>query len=149
MGLLVAGFDIACSWLATPGAGIPGGAQAAVWATNLFLALCTAGLPRGIRGARQSVLRHQQIAESARQAASRASAHDVQSHPETTWIVSGPRGTELRMDDHEITLRTRSQTRWIAWDDVRWFRDGKHFHLSRRLCNDGWALVIALRTAAK
>jgi hypothetical protein len=146
VGLLVAGFDIACSWLATPGAGIPGGVQAAaVWATNLFLALCTAGLPRSIRGARQSVLRHQQIAEAARQAASRASAHDVQSHPETTWIVSGPRGTELRMDDHEITLRTRSQTRWIAWDDVRWFRDGKHFHLSRRLRNDGWALVIALK----
>jgi hypothetical protein len=113
--------------------------------TDLFLALCTAGLLRGIRRARLSVRRHQQIAEVARKAASRASAQDVEPPPETTWIVPGRRDTQLRFDDYEITLRTRRQTRWIAWDDVRWFRDGKYFHLSRRLRNEGWALAIALK----
>src|SRR6516162_1254809 len=75
----------------------------------------------------------------------RAVAQDVEALPETTWIVPGRRGTQLRFDDNEIALRTRRQTRWIAWDDVRWFRDGKYFHLSRRLRNDGWALAIALK----
>ena len=75
----------------------------------------------------------------------RAVAQDVEALPETTWIVPGRRGTELRFDDNEIALRTRRQTRWIAWDDVRWFRDGKYFHLSRRLRNEGWALAIALK----
>ena len=75
----------------------------------------------------------------------RAVAQDVEALPETTWIVPGRRGTQLRFDDNEIALRTRRQTRWIAWDDVRWFRDGKYFHLSRRLRNEGWALAIALK----
>ena len=75
----------------------------------------------------------------------RAVAQDVEALPETTWIVPGRRGTELRFDDNEIALRTRRQTRWIAWDDVRWFRDGEYFHLSRRLRKDGWALAIALK----
>jgi hypothetical protein len=69
----------------------------------------------------------------------------VEPPPETTWIVPGRRGTQLRFDDYEITLRTRRQTRWIAWDDVRWFRDGGYLHLSRRLRKDGWALAIALK----
>ena len=75
----------------------------------------------------------------------RAVAQDVEALPETTWIVPGRRGTQLRFDDNEIALRTRRQTRWIAWDDVRWFRDGEYFHLSRRLRKDGWALAIALK----
>jgi len=142
-GLLLAGLAVACYWLASPG--VPAGAKAAVWVTDLFLALCMAGLLRGIRRARRSVRRHQRIAEVARRAASRAGAQDVEPPPETTWIVPGRRDTQLCFDDYEITLRTRRQTRWIAWDDVRWFRDGEYFHLSRRLRNEGWALAIALK----
>jgi hypothetical protein len=143
--LLLAGLVAACYWLAAPGAGVSGGAKAAVRVTVLVLALCTAGLVPSIRRARRNVGRHQRIAELAGEAASRASAHDVESPPETTWIVSGRQNTELRLDVHEITLRQRGQTRWIAWDDVRWFRDGEYFHLSRRLRKDGWALAIALK----
>jgi len=143
-GLTLAGLILACYSL-TPGAGAPAGAKAAVWVTGLFLALCTAGLLRGIRRARLSVRRHHRIAELARKAASRASAQDVEPPPETTWIMRGRRDTQLRFDDYEITLRTRRQTRWIAWDDVRWLRDGEYFHLSRRLRRDGWALAIALK----
>jgi hypothetical protein len=147
--LIVAGLLLAvlagASYSLVPGSGAPGGAKAAVWLTGLFLALCTAGLLRGIRRARRGVRRHRRIAEVARKAVLLASAQDVEAPPETTWIVPGRRGTELRFDDYEITLRTRRQTRWIAWDDVRWFRDGEYFHLSRRLRNDGWALAIALK----
>jgi Protein of unknown function (DUF2510) len=144
-GLLLAGLVVACYWLASPSDDVPIGAKAAVWVSDLFLALCTAGLLRGIRRARLSVRRHQRIAEVARKAAWRASAQDVEPPPETTWIVAGRRDTQLRFDDYDITLRTRRQTRWIAWDDVRWFRDGKYFHLSRRLRNEGWALAITLK----
>jgi Protein of unknown function (DUF2510) len=144
-GLLLAGLVVACYWLASPGADVPVGAKAAVGVTDLFLALCTAGLLRAIRHARLSVRRHQRIAEVAKRAAWRANAQDVEAPPETTWIVPGPRDTQLRFDDYEITLRTRRQTRWIAWNDVRWFRDGNYFHLSRRLRNEGWALAIALK----
>jgi Protein of unknown function (DUF2510) len=56
-GLTLAGLILACYSL-TPGAGAPAGAPAAVWATGLFLALCTAGLLRSIRRARLSVRRH-------------------------------------------------------------------------------------------
>jgi hypothetical protein len=144
-GLLLAGLAVACCWITPPGAGVPSAARAAVWAAAGFLALCAAGLLYGVRRARRSVRRHQRIAEVAQEAASRASAHDVQSPPETTWIVSGSDDAELRLDDHEITLSQRRETRWIAWDDVRWFRDGEYFHLSRRLRKDGWALAIALK----
>jgi Protein of unknown function (DUF2510) len=142
---LLAGLAVACYWLASRSPGVSDGAQAAIWATDLFLAACTMWLVSGIRRARRGVRRHQRIAEVAGESASLASAHDVQSPPETTWIVSGSSNSQLRLDDHEIMLRQRRQTRWIAWDDVRWFRDGKHFHLSRRLRNDGWALAIVLK----
>jgi hypothetical protein len=135
----------ACTWLGPSGAGVSGGAQTAVWVTGLVLALCTAGLGRGIRPARRGVEQHQRVAELASRGATQASAQDVQSPPGETWVVSGRRDTELRFDIHEITLRTRGHTRWIAWDDVRWFRDGEHFHLSRRLRSDGWALAITLK----
>ena len=143
-GPLLAGLVIAGYWLAPPGTRVPVAAKATVWATDLLLALCAAGLSRGIRRARRSVRRHQRIAEVAAEAASRASAHDVQSPPETTWIVSGSNDAELSLDEHDIMLRQRRETRWIAWDDVRWFRDGEYFHLSRRLRKDGWALAIVL-----
>jgi hypothetical protein len=142
---LVAGLVVGCYWLASPSPGVSVAARAWVWVANVLLAVYTAGLARrGIRAARRSVVRHERIAEAAREAAARASAHDVQSRPETTWTVTGKK-TELRLDDHEITVRTGSQTRWIAWNDVRWFRDGTHFHLSGRLRNDGWALAIVLK----
>jgi hypothetical protein len=139
---------IACTWLGPPGAGVSDGAKTAVWVTGLFLALCTAGLLRTTRRVRRGVQRRQRIAELAGQAASQASTQDVESPPGQTWIVSGPRDTQLRFDIHEITLRTRRQTRWIAWDDVRWFRDGEYFHLSRRLRKDGWALAIVLKNGS-
>jgi hypothetical protein len=136
---------IACTWLGPAGAGVSGGSKTAAWVTGLFLALCTAGLRRSIRSARRRVERYRRIAGLASHAASQASAQDVESPPEETWVVSGRKDTELRFDIHEITLRTRGHTRWIAWDDVRWFRDGEHFHLSRRLRSDGWALAIVLK----
>jgi hypothetical protein len=136
---------VACYWLTPPGAGEPAGARAAVWAAGLFLALCSAGLLLGARRARRCARWLRRVAELAREAAWRASAQDVQSPPDETWVVRGPRDTQLRLDAHEITVRARRQTRWIAWEDVRWFRDGEYFHLSRRLRRDGWALAITLK----
>jgi hypothetical protein len=136
---------IACAWLGLPGAGVSGGAKTALWLTGLFLALGTAGLQGGTRRVRRSVRRRQRIAELAGQAAAQASAQDVESPPGRTWVLSGPGDTQLRLDIHEITLRTRRQTRWIAWDDVRWFRDGEYARPLRRLRGNGWALAIVLR----
>jgi hypothetical protein len=144
--LLLAGLVVACYWLTPTGAArVLGAAKAAVWAADLFLALCAAGLWRALRRARASVRRHQRIADMAEEAAAVASAHDAQSPPETNWTVSGSNDAELSLDEHDIMLRQRSETRWIGWNDVGWFRDGEYFHLSRRLRKDGWALAIVLK----
>jgi hypothetical protein len=143
--LLLADLVLACTWLMSPVVGIPGGAVAAVWGSVPFLTLFLWGLLRGTRGARRVVRRNSAIVDAASEAVLLAGAHDVDSRPETTWIVPGHRDTELRLDDHEITVRTGRQTRWITWDDVRWFRDSQHFHLSRRLRDDGWELAIVLK----
>jgi hypothetical protein len=136
---------IAGAWLGPAGAGVSGGAKTAMWLTGSFLALGTAGLQGGTRRVWRHVRRRQRIAELAGQAAAQAGAQDVDSPPGKTWVLSGPGDTELRFDIHEITLRTRRQTRWIAWEDVRWFRDGEYARPLRRLRGDGWALAIVLR----
>jgi hypothetical protein len=136
---------IAYASVTPPGAGVSGGTKMALWLTGLFLALGTAGLGAGARRARRHVQRRRRIAELAHDAARQASAQDVESPAGKTWLVSGRGDTQLRFDIHEITLRTRRETRWIAWDEVRWFRDGEYFHLSRRLRDDGWALAIVLK----
>ena len=136
---------IAVGSITPSGDGYSGGVKTASWLTGLFLALGAAGLRGGARRARRSLQRRRRIAEAAEDAARQASAQDTESPPGKTWVVSGPGDTQLRFDIHEITLRTRRETRWIAWDEVRWFRDGEHFHLSRRLRDDGWALAIVLK----
>lgn len=79
------------------------------------------------------------IPPRAGQSAAQASAQDVDSPPGKTWVLAGPGDTQLRLDIHEITLRTRRQTSWIAWEDVRWFRDSEYVRPFRWLGEDGWA----------
>jgi hypothetical protein len=55
----------------------------------------------------------------------------------------------LRMDAGGIKVKdVWVAERVIGWDEVRWLRDGEHFHPSRRLRNDGWALAIVLKDGA-
>jgi hypothetical protein len=121
------------------------GSQVAVCVTDLVFGLCTAVFARGSRRAGRSVRRHARIVEVARQAALRAGLHDMPSTPDRTWVVSGRRGSELRMDEHEITVREGGRTRWIGWDEVRWFRDGHCLRPSLRRRARGWGLAIVLK----
>jgi hypothetical protein len=133
-----AGF-IACAFaialLKPPGP--PTGALIGLSVTDMVLALCAAGCAVGADRARRSVSRHVGIAAAAQVAALRAAGHDVASAPERTWVLSRGRRSELRLDDHEITVREGGQTRFIAWDSVHWFRDSGE---GRR-----WALAIVLK----
>jgi len=136
---------IAGAWLGPLGAGVSAGAKTALWLAGLSLTLCTAGARAGTRYARRSVGRRQRLAELAGQAAAQAGAQDVDSPAARTWVLSGPGDAQLVFDIHEITLRTRGKTQWIAWENVRWFRDGEYFRPFRRLRGNGWALAIVLR----
>ena len=115
----------------------PVGALTGLCVSDVVLALCAAGCAMGARRARRSTKRHAGIAAAARVAALRAGGHDVASAPETTWVLSRGQGRELRLDDHEITVREGGRTRFIAWDSVHWFRDSRS--------GRGWALAIVLK----
>jgi hypothetical protein len=113
------------------------GALIGLSVTDVVLALGVSGCAVAAGRWQRSVLRHNQIAVTAQVAALRAGGHDVASAPERTWVVSRGRRKELRLDEHEITVREGGRTRFIAWDAVRWFRDSSS--------GTDWALAIVLR----
>jgi hypothetical protein len=119
--------------------------QVAVTMLLLVLAAGMAAFAVAARRARESIPRHTRIAEQARQAALRAGGQDIPSAPDRTWVVAGGKRRELRLDDHEITVREYGRTRWIAWDEVLWFRDGHYPRPSLRRRGGGWALAIVLK----
>jgi hypothetical protein len=137
--IFTAGFITACAFtvalLKSPGPAV--GALIGLCVSDIVLALCAAGCAMGARRVRRSVRRHVGIAAAAQVAALRAAGQDVASAPDRTWVLSRGRRNELRLDDHEITVREGGRTRFITWDSVRWFRDGSS---GRR-----WALAIALQ----
>jgi hypothetical protein len=136
---LAAGFITTCAFTVALLTSLhpPAGTLASLCVSDVVLALCAAGCGMGARRARRSVKRHAGIAAAAQVAALRAGGHDVASAPETTWVLSRGQRRELRLDDHEITVREDGRTRFITWDSVHWFCDSSS--------GRGWALAIVLK----
>jgi hypothetical protein len=134
-----AGFVTACAFTAALVKSLhPSvGALTGLYVAGAVLACCVAGCAVGARRGRRSVERHGRIAAAAQVAALRAAGHDVASAPERTWVLPRGRRKELRLDDHEITVREGGHSRFIAWDSVQWFRDS--------ISDSGWALAIVLK----
>jgi len=135
-----AGFVTACAFtvdlVKSPASSV--GALTGLYVADAVLAFGVAGCAVWARRARRSVERHVPIAAAARVAALRAAGHDVASAPERTWVLRLGRQKELRLDDHEITVREGGHSRFIAWDSVQWFRDS--------ISDSGWALAIVLKS---
>ena len=137
--ILTAGFITACAFTVVllKSLDLPAGALIGLSVTDIILAPGVAACAVGARRARRSVRRHAEAAAAAQVAALRAGGHDVASAPETTWVLSRGQRRELRLDDHEITVREDGRTRFITWDSVHWFLDSRS---GRR-----WALAIVLK----